>query len=253
MILRVFFWGIVFTMLLRSPALVAAHGTGLPFVKINSVYTLENPLSEYAATSSFDIASDVASASGYIVRESIKFEIDNENFPNPYESIDGYIEPEFFWNFGDTTEKIEGNIVSHRYLATGTFVVTVEVKYPGKNEIAKEINSIQLDVMPSIGYQRPKAKIRIHYPSILDGRSIRFDGSQSRGEALSFAWDFSDETVGEGSVVAHKYKSAEYFPMFPILRVIDKNNVASYAHVLLESKKSNIFLDFWYTLIQLWK
>lgn len=235
---------------------VRAHSSELSYVKINGEYVAENPILEYATPFAFTMGSDISTSSGYVIHSPVVFEVDRENFPNPYKGVnDNTVLPKFRWSFGDSTEKVEGSKVTHTYIKPGTYVVNIEVAYEGKLNGYSGLNTVQINVLPFAEYKLPKAKISINSRLITDpvkeiyqvagDRTVVLDGSASEGDIVSYSWDFSDETKGTGERVTHAYSHSEYFPMFPILRVTDRFNISHDTFIFLDAPLStNVMSDF---------
>lgn len=241
---------------LIQPKTISAHLSGPPYVKLNGIYADTNPLLTYTTPLEFEIGSDLASPSGYIVNEPVTFEIDEQFFPNPYAFGPEPVTPLYRWTFGDGSEKKTGRSVTHTYTKPGTYFPKLEAKFPGKVEEYAEVDPIQISILPHRGYEPPVAKIKVNNKLVGDptkeiidvrsGKTITLDASSSTGSIVTYMWDFSDETYGRGKIVSHRYKNSDYFPMFPILRVVDSNNIISDTFVFLDSPRStNIFVSLW--------
>ncbi len=234
---------------------VSAHLSGPPYVKVDGIYAQTNPILTYTQPQAIPMGSDLASASAYIVNQPIVFEIDEQFYPNPYAQGTEKVTPRYRWNFGDETQKAEGRVVSHTYTKSGTYVIGLEVLYKGKVDEFTKVNDIQINVLPYVGYVIPTAKITVNGHEVFDptkdivdirgNRTVTFDASKSTGDIITYAWDFSDEQKGEGKLIKHPYKYSDYFPMFPVLRVTDKNGISADTFVFLDAPQStNIFIKF---------
>ncbi len=238
-----------------APQFVKAHISGPPYVKINGIYAQTNPIFTYTSPTHIPMGTDLATASAYIVNDRITFEIDEQFFPNPYTYGTEKVTPLYRWDFGDGSPKQEGKAVTHVYTTSGTYLPNLEAKFPGKVEDYAAINPMQINILPYAGYVLPVARIKINKKLITDptkdiidvrkNSTIVFDASSSTGDIVSYEWDFSDETTGKGKTMSHAYKHSDYFPMFPILRVTDKNNIVHDTFVFLDSPQSNnIIINF---------
>jgi PKD repeat protein len=238
-----------------NPRVVSAHLSGPPYVKLDGIYAQTNVLMTYTTPTHFSIGTDLATPSAYIVNRPIIFEIDEQFFPNPYAYGAEKVQPMYRWNFGDDTPKVEGRSVTHTYQKPGTYVASLEAKFPGKVDEYAGINPIQINILPYEGYVLPKAVIRVNNKQIKDPtrdileirgkRSIQFDASASEGNIVSYTWDFSDASTASGKAIMHQYKNSDYFPMFPVLRVVDDNNIVSDTFAFLDAPQSNnIFINF---------
>lgn len=234
---------------------VFAHLSGPPYVKVNGIYAQSNPILTYTTPIAMTLGSDLATPSAYVVNRPITFEIDEQFFPNPYVGGTEKVTAMYRWDFGDKTQKIEGKTVSHTYTKSGTFVADLEVLYKGKVDEFTKVNQVQINILPYEGYLLPSAKITVNGRLVSDptkdiieirgSRTIKFDASKSTGDIVSYTWDFSDEQKGNGKQIKHVYKHSDYFPMFPVLRVTDRNGLSSDAFVFLDAPQSNnIFIKF---------
>lgn len=232
---------------LGAAGTVSAHNTGPPYIAVDGAYAPANPMLLYTETSKFVTGEDVATSSGYIAGQPMSFVVDLQNFPNPYADVNGSVVPQFRWDFGDGSAKQEGQTITHTYVKPGTYIVGLEAKFPGKTSDFSDANSVQLDVLPTRGYVRPQAKISIN-GSFADPTKgiinikpgyVALDASGSTGDIVSYTWDFSDDTSASGKTVTHFYGHDAYFPLFPVLRVTDKNNIASDTFVTLNGPQQS--------------
>lgn len=251
----IYFFGIVCVIFGIGSTVVSAHLSGPPYVKIDGIYAQTNPILTYTSPVAITLGSDLATSSAYIVNRPISFEIDEQFFPNPYLSGSEKVLVKYRWDFGDGTQKLEGKIVSHTYAKSGTYVIDLEALYEGKIKEFTNVNQIQINILPHKDYILPTAKITVNGHTVTEptkdireirgNRTIEFDASKSTGEIISYAWDFSDEQKGKGKIIKHTYKHSDYFPMFPVLRVTDKNGLSSDAFVFLDAPQSNnLFIKF---------
>jgi len=258
----IFFIVLFSSMLSVGATSASAHLSGPPYVKVNSVYAQTNPIMTYTIPVAMTLGSDLATSSAYIVNQPITFEIDENFFPNPYINGAKKVIPQYRWSLGDGSQKLEGRIVTHTYRKSGTYVIDLEAKYPGEVEEFANVNQIQINILPYDGYTLPVAVVSVNGRVVSDptkdiieirgNRTVTFDASKSAGDIVSYTWDFSDEQKGSGKNIKHTYKYSDYFPMFPVLRVTDKNGISSDTFVFLDAPQSNnIFIKFaeWFTSI----
>lgn len=246
-----------------------AHGSGPPYVKINNDYALTSPILNLAAPTAFEVGMDVASVSGYLVGQTIVFEIDEQFFPNPYAQAQnpfglpvvnapGVPEPIFRWDFKDGSGSIEGKNVSYAFIKPGTYIVELAAKFIGKTNDFAVVDTIQMDVFPAGEYVIPKPKITVDGKRIEDPqrdtapikpvKPVAFDAIVE-GEIASFHWDFGDGEGTEGKTTTHRYKRDEYFPVV-VLRVTDAYGIKVDTYALLDMpfEKPNFFLRIWYAI-----
>jgi len=207
----------------------SSHGSGPPILSINDKLADNNPIF-VSSTNEIALGSDKA-PENYLTGSSIKFSLVMENLPAPKEVVD---RSTFYWDFGDGTKK-DGLSVTHSYTNPGTYIVKMTVKDPTQNATF-DLNTAQINLLPSLDYSLPTAKIKIEGKLISDpikdtltikkGDTLEFDASESSGENLSFVWDFGDGQSAQGAKVKHTFNN-DFFPIFPLLRVTDKNNLAS--------------------------
>lgn len=249
---------------------VSAHGSGPPYVKVNGVYAETHPVIAYTTPVAFEIGSDLASSSAFLVDEKIDFEIDEKFFPNPYRlqanpfgspsPTESLPDPEFLWKFDDGGEPQEGSDASVSYSSPGTYLIRLFVRYPGYSDEYAEVNTIQIHIVPDMSYTLPVAEMNVNNQSIIDpsrdiieiraGQKITFDAEESTGDTLSYEWDFGDEAQDSGKTVHHRYKRDEYYPVFPVLRVTDENGLTSEIYAFLDTPLDdpNIFLKLYYLM-----
>lgn len=243
-----------------GPNRVSAHGSGPPYVKVNSLYAQTNPLTTYTTPTKFRVGADLASPSAFLIHKPITFEIDETFFPNPYKfaanPLGGIavpskedIRPEFQWDFDDGTQLATGNKVVHIYTKPGTYIVNILVKFPGKTEDFAGVNSVQLNVVPEDGYVLPEAvlqvdQVTIYNPArdvqeIIPGKQIQFSGESSRGQIAGYLWDFADGSEHKEKNVTKRFTYDDYFPLFPVLRVTDQNGIVNDTFVFLDTPLEN--------------
>ncbi len=118
-------------------------------------------------------------------------------------SADGSRDPDgdaltYTWDFGDGTSGT-GKTVSHTYAAAGTYEARVSVNDGSGLGCAASTDtvSVRLNRQP-IADAGPDV-------SGCTGSAVSFDGSGSRGDGLSYRWDFGDGATAEGAQVTHTY------------------------------------------------
>ena len=132
----------------------------------------------------------------------------------------------FIWKMGDKSKPLHGMIIKHAYQSPGTYNIKLTVFDDSKIDCNQSEDLI---------------KVRINTPPFADaGPDIRtaytggaadqllFDGSKSSdadGDALTFFWDFGDDTNGRGVKVKHYFKKAGIYKVK--LRVDDGTGLKS--------------------------
>jgi len=234
-----------------------SHGSGPPFVKINNTYAQNNPLTTYFAYPDiFKSGADVTAKTGYLVNEPISFSIDEEALSYSY-----YFDPKsndernYKWEFGDKTEPVEGISVSHTYTKPGTYIATLLFHTPSLSEDFQIIDTIEFMIIPSKGYQPPKAQIKVNGKQIKNAdkdiievkpnQKVTFDARGATGKIKSYHWVLGDDTQKKEKSFSHTYKE-DYYLLYPMLRVTDVNNITSDTFVILdfsESQKKQSFFQ----------
>ncbi len=255
---------------ITHPVTVSSHGSGPPYVKINGTYVESHPVTLYNTPTEITVGGDLASSSAYLVGETLEFEIDERFFPNPYRvqtnpfaaprpAGDGDVKPEFRWDFTDGSEKVTGIKASHAFSEPKTYIVSIEVRFPGKTDEFTEVNSVQLDVVPDDEYERPIALINANGQEIVNsardiveirpGAKVSFEAVPLTGNIVSYEWDFGDQSSAEGQTASHRYGRDEYFPVFPLLRVTDDKGIFYDTYAFLDTplEQPNVLMRIYYT------
>jgi PKD repeat protein len=121
------------------------------------------------------------------------------NTPPVGHTITGYL-----WDFGDKTDGATGNVVTHTFTTTGTFVVLLRVTLDNG---AQATSQQSLTIFPP----NPTAVINLNPPTGVAGQLISLIGNNSTpapGRTLvTYTWSFGDGsgTSGSQSVVTHAY------------------------------------------------
>lgn len=108
----------------------------------------------------------------------------------------------YAWNFGDG-QVGTGQVISHTYVATGTYSVTLAISTDACQDTDTTTATITANLPPTAVIQP--------YLISKDGRSYRFDGSGSSdpdGQIVAYDWDFGDTITATGKVVEHHYTAS---------------------------------------------
>jgi len=123
--------------------------------------------------------------------------------------VDGNI-TDYIWDFGDNTDKVSGQRVSHTFTRAGTFTVNLIVK---DNDNLESTPATQIVQVRAPDLQKPEIQI-ITNPATPSGDvpfNISFDASGStsaNGNIISYEWDFGDGAkVISNAKIAHTYNS----------------------------------------------
>jgi len=105
------------------------------------------------------------------------------------------------------------------------------------------VNSVQIDVVPTKEYIKPKAIITVDGTKIGDPSRetvpikpavpVSFDGSASTGKNLTYQWDFGDEKGNKQASAKYLYGRNDYFPV-AVLRVTDELGLSNDTYALLD-------------------
>ncbi|MBI3380007.1 PKD domain-containing protein [Candidatus Gottesmanbacteria bacterium] len=243
-----------------------AHMSGQPYIKVNGEYANANPLVEISSslnpTTVFQTGQDEASSSGYLVNDKIVFEIDEQFAPfaytggaNGFGSNQGPINSIVYrWNFGDGSTPKEGKKVTYEYTHTGTFFIDLSIKIPDKQGDFTSVDTIQIHIKPTKGYQFPQVKIKTNGKIVDDplfdsveinpNRTVNFEAVDSVGNIRSYQWDFGDNSGGNGQKVRHKYNAKDFYGGYSVLRIADENNIMVdvFINLSIPLKKPNFFI-----------
>jgi len=111
----------------------------------------------------------------------------------------------YSWSFGDNTAAVTGQSVNHTFTTAGTYNVTVTATNTANLSTSntKSVTIAAKEVLstPTISPSLSAANV---------GQTITFTGSatDSTNAALTYAWDFGDNTTGSGASVTHSYSAA---------------------------------------------
>ncbi len=112
----------------------------------------------------------------------------------------------YSWSFGDSATGSDVN-PTHTYTAAGNYTVTLTVD---DGQLGSEPVTTTAEIAIPPANRAPTADPGGPYSGDT-GAAIRFDGSGSGdpdGDALTYLWDFGDETTGTGATPTHDYAIA---------------------------------------------
>ncbi|MBI4835818.1 MAG: PKD domain-containing protein [Candidatus Abawacabacteria bacterium] len=114
------------------------------------------------------------------------------------------------WDFGDNTEKVSGQRVTHTFTRAGTFSITLVVTDNDNQKSAPAMMSVQVKP-PTL--EKPIIQITSNPPTPSGNVpfTIAFDASGSRssnGNIIAYEWDFGDGAKVIGNArISHTYNS----------------------------------------------
>ncbi|MFO7539789.1 MAG: PKD domain-containing protein [Chloroflexota bacterium] len=125
----------------------------------------------------------------------------------------------YVWDFGDG-QAGTGEIISHTYSAPGVYTVTLTASNGVSNEMATSVILVDepitgLDVLIN-GVPGPAL--------VATDQTVHFEGVNSDGSNLLYAWDFGDGSTANGRVVTYTYAA----PGIYTATLTASNSVSSY-------------------------
>lgn len=117
---------------------------------------------------------------------------------------------EYTWDFGDNTDKVSGQRVTHTFTRAGTFAVSLLVKDNDNQESVPATMNVQVKA-PDL--QKPAIQILTN-PATPSGNvpfNVSFDASgttSANGNIIAYEWDFGDgaKIIGNAKI-SHTYNS----------------------------------------------
>jgi len=104
----------------------------------------------------------------------------------------------YTWNFGDNTVG-NGAVVAHTYPAVGVYTATVTASNAANTATATTEVTITLTEVAIVGLTAVNDS-----PTLL-GQATTLTATVTAGTNVLYTWNFGDNTVGNGAVVAHTY------------------------------------------------
>ena len=128
------------------------------------------------------------------------------------------------WDFGDGSPNSLLDIVSHIYLNNGIYFATLTVT-DNLGATHSATQQITVNFRPN---RKPVAMFTMRNNSGFAPLLVQFDGSSSvdsDGVVVSYAWNFGDNSTGNGLLTSHIYQQTGVFN--PILKVTDNKGADS--------------------------
>jgi PKD repeat protein len=169
--------------------LTVTDSTGLQDTDTAQVEVLAEPEAE------FEISDTTPS-----VGEPVTF--DGSTTVNPDTTIS-----EYRWDFGDG-ETARGEIVQHEYESIGNYQVRLSV-LDSAGSTSTINRTIEVTAVPEAGFAYEPTQP-------MQGQTVRFDASRSTDlddDIESYAWDFGDGSMSQGSAVTHKFDRYGEYPV----------------------------------------
>lgn len=211
-------------------------------MEVDGVYAQTNPY--FFNDPAINIPQDYTGKT-YLVNKPIDLFIDLNQLMVP---ADIAARSTFRWTFAEgNTVYAFGQKLTHTYTKPGSYLLSVDVKAPGETEYTN-IDTVQLDVLPSDTYTMPKASISVATYQRNALKPLLFQSTFSADPSTKvkdIMWGFGDGTTSKEKSASHIYKNLQDYATFPVIfRVTDENGFKSYAGVIVESVKGKLhFID----------
>jgi opacity protein-like surface antigen len=225
------------TISLLPSAAASAHSTAPSFFQINGKITTHNELAEMVTGSTIKLPKDVA-PDNYVVNQPIDFAID----PNALQMVYGQQavdRAKYNWDYGDGT-KATGTTNRRTYSKPGTYLLTIQADF-GSGSPAQLIESVHMNIVPTLTYQMPAANIKVNGKAADDptrsNLEVDFKNEltfEAPPGAKEYQWDFGDGRSASGQRVSHKFKRSDVLAV-PLLRVKDANGLTSDGFITLKN------------------
>lgn len=207
-----------------------AHGSGPPFLLINdkyaqtNLYYLGDPV--FKPGIPWDLAPD-----RYLVGKDIKFKIDATALLIPEDVVK---KSTIRWKWGDETKDyFYGLETSHKYDKTGSYLLEIEAKAPGQGEFIL-FDSVQMDIVPSMDYKLPTAKIALLRGTFKKGESVKFISQTTSDSStkITSQWFFPDtKEFRDGVSADHTFADQSFGSDYALLQVKDDNGFIAHSIV----------------------
>ncbi len=208
-----------------------SSGTSLCACGLGNTVTMDAnnaPAQAYAPPNDATDAPAGIFALDYFVHTPVTFREDLSRLPNAPDPKT----LQWQWDFGDGSPLVYQQQATHTYTATGTYTVKVSVFEPVSGQWGLFDNAI-MHVISAPFANPPVAQAHALTSSVIGvGGQITFDATGSHalvGSALSYSWNFGDNSVGTGTKVTHLFKQAGRG--FVTLTVTDSRGAKAIAQV----------------------
>lgn len=233
-LLNLFF---VLVFLFVVPLNTHAHlGGGPPFLKVNGKDAQTNPYNQ-GTTSAFTISWDTP-PDVYLVNKPITFEINVlELMKATTISPDQANLIKIRWSVatGDDFETkdgkyVEGSKITKTFSKPGSYLVVIEAKLPNDSEYIL-INTVQIDVKPSVDYQLPFVTTYIGTQNDDPNKNVLLVSDATTDPTVKikkYIWDFGDGKPRFESSVNRRFERVASVGVETVFhRVIDENGFVS--------------------------
>jgi hypothetical protein len=217
---------------------VEAHvGGGPPFLKINGEYAKTNPLIYGYPDFQLNITQDILTKNP-ITGEEIKFLVETNKLALPQELKDTAL---FRWTWGDESNSVLGKEQTHRYQKDGSYIVILEMTFPGQDSYIV-LDTVQINSVPSSSYILPKPHISVKQTNLVIGEPIKFEYEVKKQKGTfiqSEKWRLDNNDYSTEKKVSHTFKSPDS-TNFVFLKVTDSNNFTGFAGIILDATNGQI-------------
>lgn len=211
--------------------MVKAHsGTGPPYLMINSKYAQTNPLYIPTPNPKVNVGLDIA-PEVYLVNVPIHFVVDQVQLQIP----DDVFQATTFrwsWNEGETATTT-GTDIHHTYSVIGSHLMSLEAKGPDSADFVL-IDSVQLDILPTLEYQRPSLAMMVvgkNGDTFRTGSPIQFFARAAADPSASISdyfWVLDKEHTSSNVAPVNTYTEKDFFT-FAYVRVRDSQGFQAFA------------------------
>lgn len=143
-------------------------------------------------------------ADTYAMNTPIQFTEDVSQLPAPID-VSAFT---WYWTFGDG-QQATGYAVSHAFAQPGTYTIHVSIRSNQNPHAApSEFDSAQMTVVAHVFDQLPTAVAHSSARYVQVGQSVTYsatNGYAPAGGAVSYLWNFGDNTTASGATVTHTF------------------------------------------------
>jgi hypothetical protein len=197
-------------LLLGLPSPTSAHINGIPFLLVNNKPVLANPAFSGYIDQKMLVPQDLA-PDKYLPGTKLNFTIDPQALGFPQETLN-QSKLRWSWDSGDQQYNTELN-PSHTYTDIGSHIVTMEILFPGNPEYIV-YDTIQVDIVPHLGYQRPNTIITTNGINIDTTKEITFTQKTTTDPSASvesFFWKLDSGIYSSEAEPRHNYNRTNFF------------------------------------------